>query len=229
MDATSETVEGAAPRQSGLSPLGGTLRRHWARLAFNGLLIGFLAYYVLQDPGILSLTVGRQQDVAFTKTDYLVRFELGLLVGILASGLHLLILTSRHPRVSFRGETTSLAAATVLAGGGLLVGRAIAPTLVSTLVAADRLAPGARQSILEPELFFPVAVALGLAAGPALVALTRSRTVAPRLSGQARGVYVLLTVVFASLCSPPDPTTFALFAVPPLAGLGVAIAWVEFR
>ncbi|MFC7202391.1 twin-arginine translocase subunit TatC [Haloferax namakaokahaiae] len=229
MDATSETLDGFDPRSSGLSPLGGTLRRHWIRLAFNGVLVGFLASHILQDPGVLSLTAGRHQDVAFTTTDYLVRLEVGLLVGAIAGGLHLLNLTSRHPDVSLWGERRSLVAAAVLAGGGLFVGRAVAPTLVSLLVATDRLAPAARQSMLELELFFPVAVAIGVAAAPTLLALSRSGAVTPRLSGQARGAFVLLTVSFAALFSPPDPATFALFAIPPFVGLGVAIWWVEFR
>ncbi|MFC7128508.1 hypothetical protein [Haloferax chudinovii] len=53
-----------------------------------------------------------------------------------------------------------------------------------------------------------------------------SRRLAGRTRG--RGLSLFCLVGFAACFSPPDSTTFALYAAPPAVGLGVAVAWVEF-
>ena len=117
------------------------------------------------------------------------------------------------------------------AGGLFLLGVGLAwhaaPPIVDVLVSAGRIPPGARQSVIELELFFPVAVGLGVATAPLLVGLVRAQALRPRLSGRVSRFVLLCIVGFAAFFSPPDPTTFALYAVPPLVGLAVAVAWVD--
>jgi Sec-independent protein secretion pathway component TatC len=44
-----------------------------------------------------------------------------------------------------------------------------------------------------------------------------------------RGLCVLEPVAFAATYSPTDLPSFALVALPPAVGLGVGVAWLEYR
>lgn len=229
MDAT-RTDESFDPRGQGLSPLGATLRRRAPRLVIGSLVAAVAVFAAISDPGYLAPTAGIRSDVLINQpSDLLVRLELAGLVGVLVGGIHLVSLTDRDPAVSLRSATTHF----TTAGGLFLLGVGLAwhgaPTVVDIIVSAGRVAPGARQAVIELELFFPIAVGLGGATAPLLIGLVRASALRPRLGGRVSGFVLLFIVGFAAFFSPPDPTTFALYAIPPLVGLAVAVAWVDFR
>ncbi|WP_396611897.1 twin-arginine translocase subunit TatC [Haloferax sp. S1W] len=228
MDAT-ETGESFDPRIRGLSPLGATLRCQALRVVASALVASVVVFALATDPAFLSPTTGLRLDVlSATSSDLLVRVELAALVGVLAGGVHLVSLTARDPRVSLRAAAPHLAASGVLFFAGVGLAWLITPSLVDMLAGADRIALSARQAVLELELFFPVAVGLGAAIPPLLVGLVRANALWSRLGGRTSGPALLFVVWFAAFFSPPDPTTFALYAAPPLAGVAVAVAWVDF-
>ncbi|AKU08455.1 twin-arginine translocase subunit TatC [Haloferax gibbonsii] len=232
---SAETVDTFDPRRRGLSPLGAAARRHARRLVAIGLsTVGFV-FAAVRDPGILSPTAG-VSPAAGVSTDVvtaggpalLVRLELGVLAGLLAAGASLVFLADRDPAVDIRAAWGWFA----LAAAGFLVGtaaaRQVAPALFDLLVEWGRVTADSRQSALELELFFPAAVGGGAAVAPLLLGLRRAGALSRRLAGGTRGLSLLCLVAFAACFSPPDSTTFALYAAPPAVGLGVAVAWVEF-
>ncbi|RDZ63590.1 hypothetical protein C5B90_10660 [Haloferax sp. Atlit-12N] len=241
MDST-ETVDALDPRRHGLSPLGATARRHARRLVAIGLSTAGFVFAIVRDPGLLSPTAGVSPTAGASPTPgvstavvgvgdptVLVRLELGVLAGALAAGASLVFLADRDPTVDLRAASGWFA----LAAAGFLVGtvaaRQFAPPLADLLVEWGRVAAGSRQSALELELFFPVAVGGGAAVAPLLLGLRRAGALSRRLAGRTRGLSLLCLVAFAACFSPPDSTTFALYAAPPAVGLGVAVAWVEFE
>jgi len=224
-----ETVGAFDPRRRGLSPLGATARRHARRLVITALLTAVVVVAAVRDPGLLSPTAGVSTTVVGVGgPNFLVRLELGALAGALATGVSLVALVDRDPAVDLRAASGWLA----LAAAGFLVGtvaaRQFAPGLVDVLVGWGRVAADSRQSALELELFFPVAVGGGAAVAPLLLGLRRAGALSRRLAGRTRGLSLLCLVAFAACFSPPDSTTFALYATPPAVGLGVAVAWAEF-
>ncbi|WP_416840688.1 twin-arginine translocase subunit TatC [Haloferax sp. DFSO52] len=229
MDAT-RTDGSFDPRGQGLSPLGATLRRHALRLVISSLVASIAVFGFVPDPGYLAPTAGIRSDVLLSQpSDLLVRLELALLVGVLVGGIYLVSLTGRDPEVDLRVAAPHLTAAAALFLVGIALTRYVTPAVVDILVSAGRIAPGTRQAVLELELFFPVAVGVGVATAPLLVGLVRARALRSRLSGRVSGLILLFVVGFAAFFSPPDPTTFALYAIPLLVGLAVAVAWVEYR
>ncbi|AHZ23502.1 hypothetical protein E6P09_14570 [Haloferax mediterranei ATCC 33500] len=227
---TTGVVEPFDPRGYGLSPLAATLRCRAPRLIAGSLLVAVVVFFAARDPGYLSPTAGLRTDVfASGSPDLLVRLELAGLVGALVGGTHLVLLTGRDAAVDLRSAAKYLisAAAAFIIGVGLTW--FVAPSVVDLLISTDRLASGSRQAILELELFLPVAGGLGMATAPLLVGLARSGALPSRLGERTKGMALLLTVAFAAFFSPPDPTTFALYAMPPLAGVAVAVAWIDFR
>lgn len=228
MDAT-RTDESFDPRGHGLSPLGTTLRRHALRLVIS-CLVASVVVFVVSDPGHLAPTAGIRSDVLLSQpSDLLVRLELAGLVGVFVGGIHLLSLTGRHPAVDLRSAVPHLVVSAVLFLLGIVLTRYVTPAIVDILVSAGRIVPGVRRAVIELELFFPVAVGLGAATASLLVGLIRARALRPRVGDRVSGFVLLFIVGFAAFFSPPDPTTFALYAMPPLVGLAVAVAWVDFR
>ncbi|MGB9956145.1 twin-arginine translocase subunit TatC [Haloferax prahovense] len=234
MDPT-ETVDAFDPRRRGLSPLGAAARRHARRLVAIGLSTAGFVFATARDPGLLSPAAGVSPTAGVSTAvvtvgdpTFLVRLELGVLAGLLAAGASLVFLADRDPAVDIRAAWGWFA----LAAAGFLVGTAVAsqvaPALFDLLVEWGRITADSRQSALELELFFPVAVGGGAAVAPLLLGLRRAGALSRRLTGGTRGLSLLCLVAFAACFSPPDSTTFALYSVPPAVGLGVAVAWVEF-
>ncbi|UVE50499.1 twin-arginine translocase subunit TatC [Haloferax larsenii] len=228
MDAT-ETGESFDPRGRGLSPLAATLRCRALNVAVSSLVASAVVFALVSDSGHLSPTAELGRQVLGTSSDLLVRGELAALVGVFAGGTHLVSLTGRDSSVSLRTAVPHFVAAAVLFVVSTGLAWLTTPTLLDILAGADRLTLSARQAVLELELFFPVAVGVGAATPPLLVGLVRANALWSRLGGRPSGVALLFIVAFAAFFSPPDPTTFALYAAPPLAGVGVAVAWVDFR
>ncbi|SEL49491.1 twin-arginine translocase subunit TatC [Haloferax larsenii] len=228
MDAT-ETGESFDPRGRGLSPLAATLRCRAPDVAVSSLVASAVVFALVSGPGYLSPTAELGREVLGASSDLLVRGELAALVGVFTGGAHLVSLTGRDSSVSLRTAVPHLVAAAALFVAGVGLAWLTTPTLVDILAGADRLALSDRQAVLELELFFPVAVGLGAAIPPLLVGLVRANALWSRLGGRTSGVALLFIVAFAAFFSPPDPTTFALYAAPPLAGVAVAVAWVDFR
>ncbi|EMA04191.1 hypothetical protein [Haloferax denitrificans] len=240
MDPT-ETADAFDPRRRGRSPLGVTARRHARRLVVTALLTAVFVFAAVRDPGLLAPTAGVSPTAGISLTPgvstavvgvgdptFIVRLELGVLAGFLAAGVSLLPLADRDPAVDLRAASGWLALAAAGFLVGTLVARQFAPALADLLVEWGRVAADSRQSALELELFFPVAVGGGAAVAPLLLGLRRAGALSRRLAGRTRGLSLLCLVVFAACFSPPDSTTFALYAAPPAVGLGVAVAWVEF-
>ncbi|ELZ96771.1 hypothetical protein C440_03318 [Haloferax mucosum ATCC BAA-1512] len=228
MDATG-VVESADPRRHGLSPLGATLRCRVRRLTVSSLLVAVVVFAVVRDPSTLSPTAGIRTDaLAVQSPVFLVRLELTALAGALGGGAHLVLLTGRDAAVTLRAAARHLVAAAVaFAICGALTWLA-APSVGGVLTSAGWVTFGSPRAVLEFELFFPVVVGLGAATAPLLVGFGRAGALPNRLGERTKGVALLFTVAFAAFFSPPDPATFALYAMPPLTGLAVAIAWTEF-
>lgn len=157
--------------------------------------------------------------------------EIGLLAGVAAAILFVVLHLHRDDGVRFRRARIPFAVAVVGFVAGAAVGRTVVLPATFELF-ADHLfdvdAAVGPYWVTELGLFFPVALGVAVAF-PALAVGAVRAGLLPRLTtARHRTSAAIPLVVFSATHAPPTPTAFALYAAPLLAGLGAGVAWLEF-
>jgi Sec-independent protein secretion pathway component TatC len=220
------------------SPLGDALRRRRRSLALVFAVTTLLASAVVHRFDLVALSAqatvtgdvvsGARLDTFSTLR---LALEAGLLCGLASTALVTTALLTRDRRVRLSRGVPQLLLGVV----GFLGGASVARLALPFVLAFDGPAGGTIAATVDPvgvvelALFFPVAVGVGVALPALLVAAVRAGAVPRYTSTRQRGYATLAFVTLAATHSPADLTTFGLFALPPFAGFGVGLAWLELR